>query len=44
VNRDTPRGRSGGVHIPDAKLDRWQEFKINALAEREALAEFARFS
>jgi hypothetical protein len=42
--RDLQRRLNGinGVKIPDAKLDRWPSFKISALAEREALAEFIR--
>ena len=42
--RDLQRRLNGitGVQIPDAKLDKWPSFKISALAEPEALAEFIR--
>jgi hypothetical protein len=42
--RDLLRRLNGitGVQIPDARLDKWPSFKISALAEPEALAEFIR--
>ena len=42
--RDLQRRLNGiaSVQIPDAKVDKWPSFKISALAEPEALAEFVR--